>query len=258
MARYTKKSSSYRRKGVRKTRAARRTYRKKGKRTSRSRIQTKRLGSRYPLGQKAIIKLNYIGNGQVTGGGVLGYGSGGTYTLNSLSSPCKNGTTDNRAAKFLPNSFEKYRVTGMSYRIAATLVNTATPVPGYMWFVPFEAGTTTMPGTSAYGDQGEMAQIPGAKFKNLEAWNASGKMAYLKGYVNMKQMRGDGRSAGDDDFTGTVGISGNWTDPLRLWDYSFGWSSINRTPVPTTQAMHYSIRTTYYVEFFSPSMNGIE
>lgn len=254
MARSTRKNFRSARKGVRKTRAKRRAYRKGGRR--KSRIFTKRLGSRYPLGQRATIKMSWTDSGSLTGNGVSTSVSSSIYTLNSLSTPAKNGTTDNRAAKFLSNSFNKYRVRGMSYKITATYLNTSTAQPCYMWFIPYS--NDDPPNTTAGGDPGELEQINMAKYRMLDAFNASGRFSVMKGYVDCAKLRGDREAVTDGEYDGGVGITGLWTNPSKLFNYQFGWGTVNQSVSASTSIVHYTIKTTYYVEHFDVAMNGIE
>lgn len=254
MARYLKKRSRAFRKGVRKTRTKRRSYKKSSRR---ARVQVKRLGSRYPLGQRAIIKLSYVDQGYLVGNATTSSITSSPYTLNSLSTPAHNGTTDNRAAKFLPSQFSKYRVRGMSYHITASKVDAPDGhEPSYMWFLPYNYGDP--PNTTAAGDLGELNQVNMAKWKCMKGYTGSGEVNVLKGYVSCVKLKGDREAAVDADYDGAVSIAGNWTDPNKLFNYQFGWGSMTQDVTGTDNYMSYIIRTTYHVEFFDVSMSGIE
>jgi len=200
--------------------------------------------------------MSYTGNDSVAGNGSVSFINTGTYTLNSLSTPCKNGTTDNRAAGFIGVQFKSYRVIGMSYRLTATMVTTSTPQPTYLWFIPYRSDDPA--NTTAPSDPGELAQIAGAKIMMLDAYGASGRYTRMKGYIDMKKLRGDSASIKDDDFVGNMTIAGLFGDPFRLYNYQFGMSSVSRDTLQASNVLHYNITTTYYLEFFDVGMAGIE
>lgn len=254
MARRFKKSPRSTRKAVRKSRRTRRSYSKKTGR--KNRVYTKRLGTRYPLGQRATIKLSWTDSGTISGNNTVPYVDSAIYGLNTLSSPAKNGTTDNRASKFLTGQFQNYRVKGMSYKITATRVDGATPQPSYMYFIPFNYADP--PGASAGGDPGELEQINGARWKAIPSYNGGGAMTYLKGYADMTKLKGDREAVTDSSYAGGVSITGFWTDPTFLWQYKIGWAALNQAVTSSSNYMAYHLKTTYYVELFNVSMDGIE
>lgn len=255
MARRFKKSPRSTRKAVRKSRRTRRTYAKK--RGRKGRVQVKRLGTRYPLGQRATIKLSWTDSGTISGDNTVSFRDSSIYGLNTLASPAKNGTTDNRASKFLPGQFQNYRVKGMSYKITATFVQGGTvPQPCYLYFIPLSYADP--PGSSAGGDPGELEQINGARWKAVPSYVGGGAMTYLKGYADMQKLRGDKEAISDSSYNGGVSITGFWTDPSLLWQYKIGWATLNQSTTNSTNYLSYHLKTTYYVEFFNVSMDGIE
>lgn len=254
MARSFKKTRKTYRGRIRKSRYRRAPARRYRRR--KSKIFTKRLGTRYPLGQRATVKLSWTDNGIIIGDGTLSFASTSPYGLNTLASPAKNGSTDNRASKFLPSQFNKYRVRGMSYKIRAALVNTAVPQPGYMYVIPYDYADP--PNSTAPADPGHIEQINQAKMKMLDGYNASGKLTYMSGYIDCVKLRGDREAANDSAYDGTVSVLGNWVDPPDLFNYIIGWGTVGNVPALTSQSLAYQIKTTYYVEFFDVAMAGIE
>lgn len=251
MARRLKKS---RRKRVKRSRKVAR----RGRRTKKNRIITKRLGSRYPLGQRAIVRLPYSYQSYLEGDNTLSFRDSATYTLNSLSTPAHNGTTDSRAAKFLPSQFANYRVIGMKYHLTATKIDGAEGVQEacYMYFIPFVYGSP--PNTSAPADIGELQQINMSKNRMLNGYRGAGKFNTLKGYVSCAKLMGDKEAMKDRDYDGAVSITGFWTDPIKLFNYKFGYAALDGSPLSSDNYIAFVLHTEYFVEFFNVSMEGIE
>lgn len=252
--RFKKRTRKIVRRGVRKTRSARRPRARRG----RARVQVKRLGSRFPLGQRAVIKLSYTAQGQLQGNEVTSWITSSPYTLNSLSTPAHNGTTDNRASKFLPSQFSKYRVKGMSYRLTATKVDHSADgmEPSYMWFLPYNYGDPA--NTTAPGDIGELEQVNLSKWKSMKGYIGSGETNVLSGFIPCAKLKGDREAVTDADYDGGVNIAGFWTDPTKLFNYQFGYGVTDTAVTSGKNYMSYILKTTYHVEFFDVAMSGIE
>lgn len=252
--RFKKRTRKAVRRGVKKTRSARRPRARRGG----ARVQVKRLGSRFPLGQRAIIKLSYVATGTMQGNERVNWVTSSPYTLNSLSTPARNGTTDNRAAKFLPSQFSRYRVKGMSFHLTGTKVDHGEGgwEPSYMWFLPYNYGDPA--NLTAPGDIGEFEQVNLSKWKTMKAYIGSGETNVLRGYIPCAKLKGDREAVTDADYDGAVSVLGNWTDPSKLMNYQFGYGVTTEEPSISKNYMAYILKTTYHVEFFDVAMSGIE
>lgn len=145
----------------------------------------------------------------------------------------------------------------MSYRFTATKVDAADGhEPCYMWFMPYNYGDP--PNTTAPGDLGELEQVNLSRWKQMKGYNGSGESNTLKGYVSCAKLKGDREAATDADYDGGVSVLGNWTDPTKLMNYQFGYGVTTGDISSLPNYISFTLKTTYYVEFFDVAMSGIE
>lgn len=213
----------------------------------------------FPLGQRCFAKLPYQQQTFFTGDGVLPLIQTSNFVLNGLAAPPRDGTLDNRAAKFLVNQFSNYQVLGMKYTIDLLEADgsaTASAVdPVALFFVPWTSGNE--PSVSDGEQFSYMRQFPGFKYR-LVNHRFGRSWTKLKGFIKVNTLLGRDVTD-DDDWVGTTsGLGTLWNNPTNTISFRWGVMSINETAIPATNFYTGTIKTTFYCKFFNPSIHGTE
>lgn len=263
MKRYGRRSMGKRRYGRKSGLKQKRTIRRKRMARRRSTGIPRALilrNTNFPLGQRCFAKLSFEQQSQWTGNGAAPEVYSATFVANGLASPPKDGLIDNRASAFLCKQFANYKVHGMKYSLSAISIeqaNTTADVdPLALIFIPWTPSSGP-PSTGVNSAQlGYLRQFPGCKYKLIsDRWART--WTTLKGYISMPKMIG--RKIDDGEFVGTSTVSGTvWADPITTVQFKFGIININENGLQANLRVTYVMRTTFFVEFFNPSIHGIE
>lgn len=250
----------------------RRNGRRKRSKLKRKRVMRKRRVSRrtgrgpmrvlsgnLPLGRKLKASLSWTQMANIPGDGILSTVTSATYVANGLNqiTIATDGTVDNRAAGFLAEQFTRYTVRGMKYHLSMEYTE-GIQEPAYMFFTPWTPGNSLT--TADRNNIGSLVQHNGCKWRHLPNRSGDRARGVLKGYINVAKMTGKPTSE-TNLFEGTSsGPNGArfWVNPNFPISYSFGWGSSRQFVTPTNNYVSYILKTTYYVDFYDPSVFGVE
>lgn len=220
-----------------------------------------------PLGRRCRATLSYTQQSALSGDDITPYAASPVFRLNSLANGAMPTETiagapvDNRAAKFLAEQFTNYRVLGVKYDI--TFINNidVNNKPKVCWvFATSDPGNN--PNASDYATLGLMVQYPNFHYKVMPPFISGKPTTKLQGYFNCRKIAGNSKTWNDTSYEGSTSVTAgvtNWVGPANLLSFAWGITSVDgASAIDNSDQITVITHTKYFVEFYSPSDNGLE